>query len=87
MPEEIFETNIMRMLAAELLFSLSMQASREFYGKSYLAISQIEKTALDQLVFGAIAGNYQNVTPENLRKQTAQQPAGFQAPTGKTNQS
>jgi hypothetical protein len=87
MPEEIFETNIMRMLAAELYFSLSMNASREFYGKSYFSFSQIEKTALDQLVFSGVAGNFQAITPENLRKQTTQQPAGFQVPTGKTDQS
>jgi hypothetical protein len=87
MPEEIFETNIMRFIAAQLYFSVTMQAAREMYGKSYFSLGVVEKADLDQLVFGAIAANYQAVTPEKLRTQTVQQPAGFQVPTGKTGQS
>lgn len=84
MAEEDFLTNIARMIAAELYFSVSMQAAREMYGKSYFALGAVEKVTVDQAVFGSIAANYQAVTPENLKKQTAQQQTGFQVPQQKT---
>ena len=84
MPEQDFLTNIARMIAGTLYFSASMQAAREMYGKGYFSLGIGEKTVVDQLVFGAIAANYHAVTPENLKQQTAQQPAGFQVQTPPT---
>jgi hypothetical protein len=84
MPEEDFLTNIARMIAATLYYSVSLQTAREMYGKSYFELGVGEKGTVDQMVFGTVAGNYQSVTPENLKKQTAQQPAGFQGQTSKT---
>jgi hypothetical protein len=80
MPE--FETNLMRAQLAATWFSLGLQTARELFGKSYLALSQAEKTAVDQIVLANVGGNYQAITPEWLAAQQARQPMGFQAPTG-----
>ena len=76
-----FDTNLLRMIAAELWFSNRLKAAREFFGKSYLSLSVAEKTSVDQLVLGAIVSDYQSITPDWLQTQKAQQPLGFQAPT------
>ncbi|MBV9521671.1 MAG: hypothetical protein JO010_02685 [Alphaproteobacteria bacterium] len=77
-----FETNLMRMIAAELWLANRLQVAREFLGKSYLSLSAAEKTVVDQLVFGALASDYQTITPEWLQAQKVQQPMGFQAQGG-----
>jgi hypothetical protein len=77
-PEEKFETNLMRMIAAELYFLSSLQSARELFGKSYLSLSVAEKAAVDQMVVGGIGGNYRALTPEVLKQQGIQQAVGFQ---------
>lgn len=84
MGEEDFLTNVARMVAAELYFLAGMQCAREMCGKSYFALGVAEKIAVDQMVFGTIAANYQSATPENLKRQTTQPQAGFQVPEPKT---
>ena len=79
MAQPSFETDLLRMIAAELLFSVGMQAAREMHGKSYFALGQVEKAAIDQLVQMQIGANYQAITPELLRGQ-AQQGTGFPIP-------
>jgi hypothetical protein len=81
---EDFLTNVARMIAGTLYLSVSMQAAREMYGKSYFALGVVEQTSLHQLVFAQVSANYAAVTPENLAKKQAQQPAGFQTETPKT---
>jgi len=54
------------------------------FGKSYAALSPVEKIAVDQWVFGQIAANYQMITPQWLLGQTTQQSVAFQAPENKT---
>lgn len=76
-----FETNLMRAQLAATWFSLGIQTARELFGKSYLSLSQSEKSAVDQIVLASVAGNYQVITPEWLAAQQIQQPIGFQAPT------
>lgn len=83
MPED-FLTNVARVTAAIQYFSLTLQAAREMYGKSYFALGVQEKLSLDQAVFANVGANYQSVTPENLQRQTSQQPAGFQVQSPKT---
>ncbi|MDE2019730.1 MAG: hypothetical protein KGJ13_05295 [Patescibacteria group bacterium] len=80
MAQESFDTNLLRMIAAQQWLSLALQASREFYGKSYTTLSVAEKAVLDQLVFGAMAANYQAITPAWLASQQAQAAVGFQVP-------
>jgi len=80
MTDEKFETNLLRVIAAEMLFSLGLQAAREMYGKSYFALGLGERAAVDQAVIGAIGGNYQALTPEFLKGQMPKQPVGFQPP-------
>jgi len=75
-----FETNILKMIAAELYFVAGMNASREMYGKSYFSLGVAEKAAVDQIVLGAVGANFQAITPEMLKAQTSQQVSGFQAP-------
>jgi hypothetical protein len=77
-----FETNLMRAHLAATAFSLCLQTARELLGKSYLSLSQAEKAAVEQMVLGNLAANYQVITPEWLATQQVRQPMGFQAPTG-----
>lgn len=79
MAEDSFETNLTKLLAAELYFLLAMTASRELYGKSYFALGVAEKAAIDQLLLGSVAANFQALTPETLKAQVSQSKAGFQA--------
>jgi hypothetical protein len=86
MPEEKFETNLLKVIAAELYYLLGLQAAREMYGKSYFSLGVGEKAAVDQAVLGAVGGNYNSITPEFLKGQQAQQPSqpiGFQPPVEK----
>ena len=70
MAEEDFLTNVARMIAATGISYLSLFASREMYGKSYFALGVGEKAIVDNAVFALVAGNYQSMTPENLKKQS-----------------
>ena len=45
-----FETNLMRAHLAANAFSLALQVARELLSKSYLALSQTERAAVDQVV-------------------------------------
>jgi hypothetical protein len=76
-----FETNLMRAQLAATWFSLCLQTGRDLFGRSYLSLSQSEKSAVDQLVLANVSGNYQAITPEWLAAQQARAPIGFQAPT------
>jgi hypothetical protein len=75
-----FTNDLLRMIAAELHFLNGMNAAREMFGKSYMALGSAEKAAVDQLVTGSVAGNFQAITPEFLRSQEPAMPIGFQAP-------
>lgn len=78
MPDEKFETNLLKMIAAELYFLVGLQAAREMYGKSYFSLGAAEKLIVDQVVLAQVGGNYRTLTPEALRAQTTQQAMGFQ---------
>jgi hypothetical protein len=71
-----FNTNLMRFLAGQLHFSLSMTAAREMFAKSYFALGVAEKAVVDQMVTANVAGNFQQLTPAILAAQQAQQPVG-----------
>ena len=80
MAEDNFDTNLLRMIAAELWLSLRLQVAREFLGKSYLSLSAAEKNSVDQIVTGTIGADYQAITPHWLLRTQKTQPVGFQAP-------
>jgi hypothetical protein len=84
MAEENFTINLLRLVSAQQMLSLGLQAAREMYGKSYFALGVAEKVALDQTVNQMIAANYQNLTPAYLAAQTPKSPVGFQVPTAAT---
>jgi hypothetical protein len=75
-----FNTNLMRFLAGQLHLLLSMTAAREMFAKSYFALGVAEKAAVDQMVTGSVAGNFQQLTPALLAAQQVQQPVGFGIP-------
>ena len=66
MAEEKFSDNLLRAIYAQLHFQSGLLAAREMYGKSYFSLGVTEKMTLDQMVFGAIASNYQSITAEGL---------------------
>jgi hypothetical protein len=86
MADEKFETNLLKMLAAELYFLAAMTASREMYGKSYFSLGVAEKTTLDGVVWQNVSANLQGITPDLIKNQTDQKPVGFhvQTPQEKT---
>lgn len=81
---EDFLTNVARLIAGTLYFSVSMQAAREMYGKSYFSLGVAERAVLDQAVLATVASNYQNVTVEMLASQATTKVAGFQTQPEKT---
>ena len=87
MDEDISEMKLLRLIAAQLGFSVAMQTAREMFGKSYFACGAGEKATADQTAFQGIAQIYQalpnSLTDENI----AHFPVGFHgnakpAPTG-----
>jgi hypothetical protein len=86
MAEQTFTENLMRCVVAELHFLNCMTGAREMFGRSYFSLGETEKTALHQVVLGAVGGNYQGVTREWLTGHAQQQPVGFvhQAPAAKS---
>ena len=76
--EDKFETNVLRLISAELYLSLGLQAAREMFGKSFFSLGAGEQAAVNQAVFAGVSGNYQAMTPEFLKGQTAKPPVGFQ---------
>jgi hypothetical protein len=76
-----FETKLLKMVAAEIYFSLAMTASREMYGKSYFSLGVSEKTTLDGVVWQNVFGNFQELRPDFAMFQTDQKPVGFQNPS------
>lgn len=74
-----FQTNLLRVQFAATWFSVSLQAGREMFGKSYLSLSPAEKAAVDHIVQGALVGNYAAITPEWLAAQKAPE-VGFHVP-------
>jgi hypothetical protein len=77
MADDKFETNLLRMICAQLFFSLALSASRELYGKSYFSLGVAEKLAIDQMIWQQVSTNYQGLTPQALRIPTDQKPVGF----------
>jgi hypothetical protein len=73
-----FDTNILKLIAAQLTFSNSLLAAREMFGKSYFALGQQEKIAVDQAAFGNVAANFQNITPAIFSGPSLGTIAGFQ---------
>ncbi len=82
MAEEKFETNLLRLIAAELYYLAGIQTAREMYSKSYFALGAGEKSVVDQMVLTQIGTNLQGMTPEALRAQESAKGAGFQIPAG-----
>lgn len=84
MPEEKFETNLLRMIAAELYSSFSLEVSRAMFGKEYFALGVGERATVDQAVFAQVTANYQAITPDLLKTNPAGNPVGFQASSSKS---
>ena len=77
MPEEKFETNLLRLISAELHLLSGMIAAREMFGKGYFSLGASEKLLVDQTVYSFVAANYQAATPESLKAQTTPAQVGF----------
>jgi len=75
---ETFDTQLTKLIAAELFFLLAMHAARDLFEKSYFALGIAEKAAVDQTVQLHVWANYTGLTPDILKAPRAPQPAGFQ---------
>ena len=77
-----FTENLVKLVAAQMQILVSSQVAQDMFGKSYHALGNMEKIAVDQAAMGMTAANYNILTPEYLRTQPQiQQPVGFVAPT------
>jgi hypothetical protein len=91
MPDEELNANLLRWIAAEIYFSLGMQAAREMYGKSYFSLGAGEKVAVDNAVGATVQGNFRAMTLDFLTGQdqpsqkspASKPPVGFQNPAPK----
>jgi hypothetical protein len=83
MPDDSYETNLLRAIAAELYFLAGLNAAREMFGKSYFALVAGEKASVDQAVLAQVGTNYQALTPEFLKGQATQPKVGFSQPDEK----
>lgn len=79
--DEVFRTNLMRLLSAQLEVSLSLHAAQALFGKGYPALSLAEQVAVDNWVFGAVGARFQRTTPELFPHQTEPGPLGFRGST------
>jgi hypothetical protein len=55
MPADSFDTNLLRMIAAELWLWNRLQVARDLFGKGYLSLSVVEKASVDQWFLGQLA--------------------------------
>jgi hypothetical protein len=62
--KELFSNNLMRTIAAELHFLVTMTAAREMYGRCYFSLGVGDRQTIDETVLGTIAASYQVLTPE-----------------------
>lgn len=81
MASDDFRIDLLRVIAAELYFSVGLQAARDMYGKSYASLGLAEKNAVDQFVMAQVAANYNALTPEFLRNQISRT-TGSPSPEG-----
>lgn len=84
------ELNFARFVAAELYFSLALQASREMYDRSYFSLGVGERAAVDQTVWAHVLANFQGMTADWVTGLATggptppmAKPVGFQADPGK----
>lgn len=66
MAADDFDTNLMRAAVAYLQFQCQMTCAREMFSKSYFALGNPERIAVDQAVIGLASNNYSALTKELL---------------------
>ncbi len=71
-----FDQNLLRMIAAQMYVLVSLQVSRDMFGKAYTALSETERAAVNKVSFDLVSGNYTPLTPDFLQA-TTQNPMGF----------
>lgn len=79
MPDENFDTTLLRLAVASIFASVAVQVRREMFGKGYLALAPAEKTAADQAAIGMVVANFQALTEEGMKKLLGAPP---QVPSG-----
>jgi hypothetical protein len=79
-----FDTNLMRFVAAQLHFLLSMSAAREMFEKSYFALGLSEKIAVDQAVSGNVAAKLSAIDARDSGGPASSATSGFWNPNRST---
>ncbi len=90
MPDENFDTTLLRLTVASIYASVAMQVGREMFGKGYFALAPAEKTASDQAALAMVMANFQALTEEGMKKllgASAASSVGFVAPPAVPKQS
>ena len=64
-----FDNSIMRAHLAATWFALSLQVAQEHFGRSYLSLSEADKSTVDKLILSHVDANYKAITPEVLMDQ------------------
>ena len=66
MQENNFETNLIRLVAAQLHLLATMNAAREIYNESYFALKLKEKASVEQSVQATVGQFYHSFDPQSV---------------------
>lgn len=80
MADHPFETNLMRLIAAELRSLNCIATARDMFGKGYAELGVGERAVVDQTVQSMVAGQFHSLTPAVF--EPAQKPEEPKAPIG-----
>lgn len=76
--EQTYGEGLLRFVASTAYSLTSLVAAQQLFGRGYLSLSQTEKRAVDEAVFGMIVGNYSFLTREYFAGTRPPNKAGFQ---------
>ena len=66
MPDEKFETNLLRMIAGEMYSSLLLKAAHDLFGRPYFHLADHEKNVVRQSVQALVVEQISWITPDTF---------------------
>jgi len=63
MATDSFQTNLLRYVAASASTLVAMQLARDVFGKAYVELAEVQRTAVDSMAQESIGRNYYRLSP------------------------
>ncbi len=82
--EENFDTNLMRMIAANTSALLLLQISQDLFGKAYLSLSDVERSSVDSAFHNLGSSLYSWIHPDLFPKMESGSRMGFRSPADRS---